>query len=82
MENLIVYIVAIMVLIIIGKILMLPIKVIFKLVVNAILGGTMLVLANIVGASFGVNITITTFRAIVAGILGIPGVLLLAIMSL
>lgn len=82
MEKLIVYIVTIMVLIVIGKLLLIPLKIIFDLVLNAIFGGILLVLANIIGSSFGLSIPITTISAIVAGIFGVPGVILLGIMSL
>ena len=50
--------------------------------INGFLGVVLLVLVNYIGQSFGVSITINVFTALIAGFLGIPGVLLLILLNL
>jgi inhibitor of the pro-sigma K processing machinery len=67
---------------IIGMLLVLPIKLIVKLVVNGVLGAIALFLLNIVGSYFGLTIGINPITALVAGFLGIPGVILLIFLKI
>lgn len=76
------FIIAIAVLFIVLKILSLPMKLIIKLVVNGLIGGVVIWLINLIGASFGFAITLNWITALVVGILGIPGVIILAIIQL
>ena len=66
---------------IIGMILVIPIKWIIKLVINGLLGGILLVIVNFIGIFAGFNIVINPLTAIIAGIFGIPGVILLLILG-
>ena len=52
------FLVAIIVLFVILKLLALPLKIIIKLMFNALIGGVVLFLLNIVGARFGLIIDI------------------------
>ena len=61
----------------IGRFLFWPIRLILKLVYNALIGGMMLWGVNFIGAYFGFGIAINPVTALVAGFLGIPGVILL-----
>lgn len=63
----------------VGKLLLLPIKIVTKLLFNGIIGGVALYIFNIVGGIFGLEISITSLNAIIVGILGVPGVLLILI---
>jgi inhibitor of the pro-sigma K processing machinery len=67
--------------VIIAKILSWPFKIIFKLLINIILGGILLVVVNILGAGFGLHIPFNAITALTSGILGIPGVILLIILQ-
>ncbi len=67
---------------IIGMLLVLPIKLIVKLVVNGVLGAIALFLLNIVGSYFGLTIGINPITALIAGFLGIPGVILLIFLKI
>lgn len=67
---------------IIGMLLVLPIKLIVKLVVNGVLGAVALFLLNIVGSYFGLTIGINPITALIAGFLGIPGVILLIFLKI
>lgn len=57
---------------IIGRIFILPLKSILKLVGNSILGGILIFIINIVGAMFNFHIGLNVGTAIITGILGIP----------
>lgn len=76
------FIIAIAVLFIVLKILSLPMKLIIKLVVNGLIGGVVIWIINLIGASFGFAITLNWITALVVGILGIPGVIILTIIQL
>lgn len=67
---------------IVGKILLFPIKKIIKLVFNTIIGGAIIYIINLIGASFGFHIGLNIVTSLVVGILGIPGAILLVILKL
>lgn len=71
------YIIAVLVLFIVLKILTLPMKIIIKFIINAIVGGVVLFVLNLLGIGF----TITWVSALIVGFLGIPGVIIVAIMQ-
>jgi len=50
--------------------------------VNSVLGGILLYMINIVGTSFNFHIGINIGTAIIVGILGIPGAILLIVLQL
>lgn len=64
------------------KLLKVSLKIIWKLVINALLGALILVIFNLIGGLFGFTLTITFFSALIAGIFGIPGVIVLALLTL
>lgn len=76
------YIIGILILLVFGRLLLWPIKKIFKLIVNGILGGILLFLFNIIGAYFGMSIEINPLTAIIVGLMGIPGLVLILIFQL
>lgn len=61
----------------IGKLFLMPVKLIWKLIYNGIVGGVMLWIVNLIGAGFNFELGINVVSALIAGFLGIPGVLLL-----
>lgn len=79
MENysLLIYISCIIFLIIIGKIFIMPLKKIMKLVINSVIGAGLIYIINLVGANFNFHIGLNWFTIICSGILGIPGVILI-----
>lgn len=79
MENysLLIYISCIIFLIIIGKIFIMPLKKIMKLVMNSAIGAGLIYIINLVGANFNFHIGLNWFTIICSGILGIPGVILI-----
>lgn len=66
---------------IVGYILLIPIKWIIKLICNGIVGGIMLIVINLIGSFFGMHIAINPITALIAGLLGVPGVILLGILQ-
>ena len=67
---------------IILKILAWPIKKIFKIIINIVIGGLLLVVVNYIGGNFGFTIPINWITALIVGVLGIPGLLVLAVLTL
>lgn len=55
-----------------------PLKVLGKLIVNAIMGAIVLVLVNLIGGFFGFTLPITAFTSLIVGLLGVPGVAIIA----
>lgn len=80
--NLLTFVACICFLFIFGKIFILPIKKILKLVINSILGGFAIFLINLVGANFGFHIGLNIFTSILVGLLGLPGAICLVIVKL
>lgn len=60
----IVFLSCIIAIILFGKILILPIKKILKLIINAILGGILIVIINWIAAAFNLHIGLNIFTAI------------------
>lgn len=60
-----------------GKTLLIPLKIVLKMVVNSMLGGILLVVLNGVGSAFGLMIPLNLVNAVTVGILGVPGVIML-----
>ena len=76
------YVGAIVLIFIVGKIFLWPLKKILKLVANSVIGGIAILLINAVGASFGLFIPLNIISAVVVGTLGIPGAVLLFIFTI
>lgn len=81
-NTIIVYIACICFLFIFGRIFILPIKSILKLVLNSILGGLIIYIINVIGGLFAFHIGLNYITAILVGILGIPGAMLLVILKI
>ena len=56
-----------------------PVKAILKFVLNAVLGYAMLWIASFLGDFIGLNIEVNLLNTVIAVVLGVPGVLLLAL---
>lgn len=62
---------------IIAQVIIKPFKLLWKLVINSVLGLFILIVTNYIGAFFSFKIAINILTVLIAGFLGIPGVLLL-----
>ncbi len=63
--------------IIVLRLLAKPIRFIFKMLINTVLGFILLWLINFFGGGIGISLDLSLLNALVVGVLGIPGVLLL-----
>ena len=76
------FLTCIIVLFIFGKIFIMPLKSILKLIFNSILGGVCIYAINLIGANFGFHIGLNILTSMLVGILGIPGAILLIILKI
>lgn len=81
MDVILAYVFGIMILFLLAKLLIIPIKLVWKLLVNAIVGGITLFILNIIGGFFGLYIPINIITALITGILGVPGVVVILIVQ-
>ena len=58
--------------IIIGKVFILPLKIVLKLILNSILGGVIIFIINFLAQGFNFHIGLNLLTAAFIGILGIP----------
>ena len=85
MENtntIIIFLGCIMAIMLFGKIFILPMKMIIRLIINSILGGIIIICINWIGAGFNIHIGLNIVTSIFVGILGIPGAILLTIFKI
>jgi inhibitor of the pro-sigma K processing machinery len=66
---------------VVGRVLIMPLKIVIKLVYNALIGGVILLLLNFIGGYFGLHIALNPVTALVVGFLGVPGVIMLLILQ-
>ena len=81
-NNIITYLACICFIFIFGRIFIVPIKKILKLVLNSVLGGLTIFIINLIGANFGFHIGLNIFTSVVVGLLGLPGAVCLVILKL
>ena len=82
MDNAIWLILAIIILYLVVKFFRWPFKILWKLILNGILGFVLLMLVNFIGNSFGISVGINVITSLIAGFFGVPGVIFLIIFSL
>jgi len=75
------YIIGIILLFLLARVFLVPIKIILRLLYNALLGGIILLLINFVGGIFAFHIPLNFITALLTGFLGIPGIILLVILN-
>ena len=73
---------AIILLFIFGKLFLWPLKIILKLAVNSLIGGAAILLINIIGAEIGIIIPLKMLNALIVGVLGLPGAILLIVLTI
>jgi len=75
------YALGLILLYVIGWLLLVPLKMLLKFIYNGMIGGVMLWVLNLVGGFFGIAVTINPITALVTGIFGIPGVILILLLQ-
>ena len=76
------YVAGVLVLYVLGKMLMIPLRSIFNLIVNAVIGGGVLLVINFIGSFWGFGVGVNPITALVVGLLGVPGALLVIALGL
>ncbi|MEG6617123.1 pro-sigmaK processing inhibitor BofA family protein [Peptococcaceae bacterium 1198_IL3148] len=65
----------------VGVFVVKPLRFIFKLAMYLVLGGVLITLVNIISANFGLHIALNPFTLVTAGVLQVPGLILLLLMA-
>lgn len=73
------YALGIFALYVVGYMFLVPIKILLRLVINSIAGAIAILATNWIGAYWGVHISLNVISAVLVGILGVPGAILLAV---
>ena len=76
------FVLGLILIILVGRLFIIPIKIVFKLLLNGIIGGLAIVIINIIGKAFMFSIPLNIFSALITGTLGVPGVILLIVLKL
>ena len=79
--SIIAYVVGLVLLYILCKIFIRPIRWLFKIVLNGIIGGLILAAINFIGGFAGLHIIINPLSALITGLLGVPGVVLIILLQ-
>jgi len=75
------YAVGIILLYILGRVLLFPMKILLKFIYNSVIGGIALLAINYIGAIFNFHIPLNLASAFIVGALGIPGIILLTVLK-
>ncbi|MBR4078288.1 MAG: pro-sigmaK processing inhibitor BofA family protein [Oscillospiraceae bacterium] len=81
METIAIIVIAVIAVFLILKLLTAPIRFAAKMLINALVGFVVLFLLNFVGGIVGLSLGINWFNALVVGIFGAPGVVLLLLLK-
>ena len=65
-----------------GYLLLVPMKLLWRLMAGGVLGALALMLVNGVGALFGFSVSVNPFTAMAVGFLGLPGAVLVVVLQL
>lgn len=81
-SNLTIFLATICVIFIFGRIFIVPLKRLLKIIINSILGGVLIYIINLIGSTWSFHIGLNIFTSILIGILGLPGAIVLIIVKL
>ncbi len=81
-NNVIAYLACMFFIFIFGKIFIVPIKTIIKLLINSILGGIIIVIINAICKVWKFHIGLNIITSIFVGFLGLPGAVLIMLIKL
>jgi len=76
------FILGIIVLYLSGRLLLAPFKLLLKLGFSSVLGAAAIVLINLIGQLFHFSIPLNPLNAVLTGVFGLPGVLLIFLIRL
>lgn len=76
------YVIGVIILFFFGKIFVLPIKSILKLIGNSILGAILIYVINLVGGVFNFHIGLNFITILFVALLGVPGAIVLTLIKI
>lgn len=82
MEKIILGILIVLAVMLVFKLFSLPIRLVFRILINTAAGFVLLLIFNYIGMYLGLSIGINIINALLIGILGIPGLLLLVFLTM
>lgn len=82
MENFVTLMIPVLLAVFLIRMLVLPMKLVFKLIIHSVCGFLCLWLLNTVSAFTGVYLPVNAITAAIAGFLGLPGIALIAILEM
>ncbi len=65
-----------------GRLFLWPLKVILKIALNSLIGGAVILLVNAVGTGMGIMIPLNILNAVIVGLLGLPGAIMLILFNM
>ncbi len=75
------YVVGLLLIFFICRIFIRPLRWLLKIIFNSIIGGLILAAVNFVGGFAGITVIINPLSALLAGLLGVPGVVLVILLQ-
>lgn len=63
-----------------GKALLIPLKMILRLLINSLVGAVLIIVINYIGMNFGIMIPINAVNSVTVGVLGVPGAIMLLLL--
>ena len=76
------YLTGIIIIFLLGRLFIIPLKLVLKLIINSILGGVFIFIINLLGTMWNFHIGLNIITALFVGIMGIPGSALLVLLKL
>lgn len=76
------YILGLMIVFVLAKISLKPIKFVLRILLNSALGGVALLIINTLGKAVGIHIGINAITSVAVGILGLPAIIAMLILQL
>lgn len=64
-----------------GRLFLVPLKIVMRLVYNGLVGGAALWLLNLMGSFLGIFIPVNPITAVTVGFLGLPGIILIFLLQ-
>jgi inhibitor of the pro-sigma K processing machinery len=62
---------------VVGYMLLAPVKILLRLLINSVAGALAILAVNWIGAAWGLHISLNVLSALIVGFLGVPGAVLL-----
>ena len=72
------YAIGIFALYIVGYMFLVPLRILLRLVINSAAGAVLILLINWIGGHWDIHIPLNILSAVIVGLLGVPGAILLA----